>query len=396
MIKIFKNSKYDFVGKSKYFTVLSLVICLLGCIAFFTKGFNFGIDFTGGTLLNVRFNKPVDIANIRQAIAKQGLDPSKVIIQPLGKQLGEESNNEVLIRMPQTLDNENIEGGIDKDKTAIIEALSKFHSDVPENKTDINTSSKEIILSVLLAKDPMGYLKNMEASAKQEYEKIAQTIVSFRDEQSGGIISSFTEIVGLSDQLYKVLPELFYIGDFNIVNAEVVGPQIGEDLRNRAIYVTLAALLGMLVYIGYRFEWIYGLAAVMAVFHDVIVTLTCFCIFGWEIDLTVIAALLTLIGYSMNDTIVIFDRMRDLLKKKRQADIVEITNLSINETLARTFITAGLIFMAVLALLLFGGPVLKGFSLALFIGVIVGAYSTLGIAKAPIILWWKRKQPATA
>jgi preprotein translocase subunit SecF len=235
----------------------------------------------------------------------------KVIIQPISDRLGGDSKNEVLIRMPQTISNENVEGGIDVDKRLITEALYADYGDT---------------------------------------------------------------------------------GEFSIVNAETVGPQVGRDLRNRAIYVTLAALLGMLIYVAYRFEWIYGVAAVAAVFHDVLVTLTIFSLFNWEISLNVLASLLSLIGYSMNDTIVIFDRIREKLKSQPIGDINKISNEAINETLSRTLITSGLTFFSVLALLIFGGPVLRGFSLALFIGVIVGTYSSIFIA-TPIMLWGRRFKP---
>jgi preprotein translocase subunit SecF len=175
---------------------------------------------------------------------------------------------------------------------------------------------------------------------------------------------------------------------------EAVGPVAGRALRNQAIAVTLLALVGVLLYIGSRFEWTYGAAAVITVFHDVLVTLGIFSIMQWEIDLTVIAALLTLVGFSVNDTIVTFDRIRENLRLHRRTSLYDLTNEAINQTLSRTVITAGLVFFSVLALVVFGGDVLRGFSLALFIGIIVGTYSTIAIA-TPIMVWFQQRlEPA--
>lgn len=180
---------------------------------------------------------------------------------------------------------------------------------------------------------------------------------------------------------------------YKIVGTDAVGAIAGAQLRNKAIAVTLAALVGILVYIAFRFEWTYGAAAVIAVFHDVLVTLGFFSIFQWEISLTVIAALLTLVGFSVNDTIVVFDRIRENRKLHRRDSLYKITNDAINQTLSRTVITNGLVFLSVLALVLFGGDVLRAFSLALFIGVIFGTYSSIAIA-SPIMVWWEQRLEA--
>jgi preprotein translocase subunit SecF len=180
---------------------------------------------------------------------------------------------------------------------------------------------------------------------------------------------------------------------FHIIGTEAVGAVAGAALRNQAVAVTLLALVGILLYIGFRFEWTYGAAAVLAVFHDVLVTLGFFSIFQFEVNLTVIAALLTLVGFSVNDTIVIFDRIRENLRMHRRSNLYDLTNESVNQTLSRTVITSGLVFLSVLSLVLFGGQVLRGFSLALFIGIIFGTYSTIAIA-SPIMVWWQQRLEA--
>jgi preprotein translocase subunit SecF len=174
-----------------------------------------------------------------------------------------------------------------------------------------------------------------------------------------------------------------------IKKTDEVSPQVGSELRNRAIYATLLACLGMLLYVAFRFKsWGFGFGGVVAVFHDVVITLGIFSVMQWEINLTVIAALLTLVGFSMNDTIVIFDRVRELLRLKRRENLVKLTNDAVNETMSRTVITNGTAFLTILALVLFGGEVLRSFSWALLIGVVVGTYSTIYIA-SPVMLWWE-------
>lgn len=183
-------------------------------------------------------------------------------------------------------------------------------------------------------------------------------------------------------------------GNADIIGKDAVGEVAGKQLRIQAISVTLAALIGILAYIGFRFEWTYGAAAVIAVFHDVLVTIGIFSIFQWEISLTVIAALLTLVGFSVNDTIVVFDRIRENLRLHRRDSLYKVTNDSINQTLSRTVITSGLVFLSVLAMVLFGGQVLRGFSLALLIGIVFGTYSSIAIA-SPIMVWWQERIDAS-
>ncbi len=265
------------------------------------------------------------------------------------------------------------------DQTRVKQVLvERFYA----GKIDLNLVGSKEIEDALYRINPIGVNDDT-------YKKASEAISKYRNDRDG-VISGLREIQDQNvpaDLLEKMEP-YFTTGNFAILSAEVVGPQVGEDLRNRAIYVTLAALAGMLVYIAFRFEWIYGVAAVAAVFHDVLVTLGVFSLIQEEISLTVIAALLTLVGFSMNDTIVIFDRIRENLRLKRRANMFQLANDSINETLSRTVITNGLTFVSVVAILIFGGEVLRGFSLALTVGIIVGTFSTVAIA-TPIMLWWQ-------
>jgi len=200
------------------------------------------------------------------------------------------------------------------------------------------------------------------------------------------VVTSFDQLKGAADPaVVASLPDGFFLSDFNVRNVEIVGPQVGAQLRRQALLATAYSLAGMLVYLGFRFEWIYGIAAVVTVFHDTLITVGFFSLTKTDISLTVIAAILTLIGYSNNDTIVVFDRIRENIKLMRREKLSEIVNRSINQTLSRTILTAGLTFLTVLALYLFGGEVLHGFSLALVIGILIGTYSSIAIA-APILV----------
>jgi preprotein translocase subunit SecF len=221
---------------------------------------------------------------------------------------------------------------------------------------------------------------------------LAKDVLAYRDKTKNGVVTNFDDLSSVSGSgagVVSALKDGFSLAPFAIRNVEIVGPKVGGELRNQAIRVTLYALAGMLVYIAFRFEWVYGAAAVIAVFHDVLITLGLFKIFGFEISLTVIAALLTLVGYSMNDTIVIFDRIRENSRLLRKEPFADVVNKSINQTLSRTILTSGLTFLTVLVLFLMGGQVLRAFSFALVIGIVIGTYSSFGIA-APLVVAWNK------
>jgi len=224
---------------------------------------------------------------------------------------------------------------------------------------------------------------------KQNTFLIKLPLASAGSEQSQAEVEQGRKRVG--EALNSIGPEKTA---YEIIGTDAVGAVAGAQLRNKAIAATLAALVGILVYIAFRFEWSYGAAAVIAVFHDVLVTLGFFSIFQWEISLTVIAALLTLVGFSVNDTIVVFDRIRENRRLRRRDSLYKLTNDSINQTLSRTAITNGLVFLSVLAMVLFGGEVLRGFSLALTVGVIFGTYSSIAVA-SPIMVWWEQRLEAS-
>ncbi|HLN99849.1 MAG TPA: protein translocase subunit SecF [Pyrinomonadaceae bacterium] len=241
-------------------------------------------------------------------------------------------------------------------------------------------------------RDALGKIGASDAIIQPVTDKPDTVLIKLPLEGAGG--ESQAQVERGRDVVKKGLNEFGSEGDaYDIIGTDAVGAVAGAQLRNKAIAVTLAALVGILIYIAFRFEWTYGAAAVIAVFHDVLVTLGFFSIFQWEVSLTVIAALLTLVGFSVNDTIVVFDRIRENRRLHRRESLYKITNDSINQTLSRTVITSGLVFLSVLAMVLFGGEVLRGFSLALLIGITFGTYSSIAIA-SPIMVWWEQRLEA--
>ena len=370
-MEFFRNPNIDFLGKKWYFLAFSLVFSVAGvCSMLFWHGIPLGIDFRGGTLIEVKFSHPPDDNAIRAAMDRAGLHHTRI------QRFGQLSSNEVLIDLSLQ---ETSEQALDQGKLAIINALE---TNAPAGKQDLNNASFLTLKNYLIEKDPL----RAGTDAEQRYTAQAQAIVDYRDKVKGGVLTSLDELKGAADPAAVAsLSDVFFLSDFGVRNVSIVGPQVGAQLRKQALLATAYSLAGMLIYLAFRFEWIYGVAAVVTVFHDTLITVGAFSLLNKEISLTVIAAILTLIGYSNNDTIVVFDRIRENLKLMRREKLSDIVNRSINQTLSRTILTAGLTFLTVLALYLFGGEVLKGFSLALVIGILIGTYSSIAIA-APILV----------
>src|SRR5262249_35146496 len=236
-----------------------------------------------------------------------------------------------------------------------------------QGKRDINNNDVvgfAAIRDALIARDAAH-------AGTAEYERMACAILNVRNRLKGGVVRKIDDLKGVvPNPVLEGLKQDFYASDFSVGQVEVVGPQVGSQLRKQATLAVGFSLIAMLVYLWFRFELIYGVAAVVAGFYDTLITVGAFSLTNQEIKLTVIAAILTLVGYSMNDTIVIFDRIRENVKLMRRESLAEIVNKSINQTLSRTILTSGLTFLTVLSLYLFGGEVLHGFSFALVVGIL--------------------------
>ncbi len=307
-----------------------------------TTAFNLGVDFQGGTFITAKFKdqKPSE-DDIRSALRNVGVNEAVI-------QSSIDKTDEVLIKVPL------IEGSGEE----ISNQTQAGNAGLQSENRSTNDQGQTVE-----EKNQVDKGRALVKQALDTFGKEAEGTQSLAEDESS---------------VYK------------IVGTDSVGPVAGEQLRNQAVIATLLGLLGILLFIAFRYDWTYAAGAVIAVFHDVLITLAFFSVFQWEISLTVLAALLTLVGFSVNDSIVIFDRIRENLALNRNVSLYNLTNNSINQTMSRTIITGGLVFLSVLALVLFGGEVLRGFSLALFVGVITGTYSTIAIA-SPIAIWWQDK-----
>jgi preprotein translocase subunit SecF len=386
-MEFFHEPKIDWMGIKWYFIAMSLALAAAGLISMAVKrGLAYGIDFRGGTVVNVKFSKPPSLDALRRELDRQNLPAATI------QRIGIPSEHEVIIGLDlkTTVSSE----ALDQGKRAIVSALSGLFGQGQAGKLDFNNSSPQTVSDHLVAADPLGLSSKGFDSATKAYRDLAEAVVSFRNSPPrSGLISDFQElssVPGVNAGVIATLGNDFYLSSFAVKNTEVVGPKVGKDLRQQALYVTLAGLGAMLVYIWFRFELSYGVAAVVATFHDVIITLGFFSLLNKEITLTVIAALLTLVGYSMNDTIVVFDRIRENVRLNKRENFVALINRSINQTLSRTILTSGLTFLAVVSLFLFGGEVIHGFSFALVVGVIIGTYSSIFIA-SPIVVFFQRR-----
>ncbi|TLM68422.1 MAG: protein translocase subunit SecF [Deltaproteobacteria bacterium] len=287
------NTNFDFVGRAKIAMAVSLVVILLGIGSLIFKGGpSYGIDFAGGTLVQIRFTADTSAADLRSAL--DSLDLRGLSIQQFG-----DHANEYLVRVQES---------------------------------DENLST-------------------------------------------------------LASQIQSTLEKKYGAGKLEIRRTEMVGPQVGKDLREKGVQAIIFSIIGMLIYVTFRFEFRFGIGAVIALVHDVLVTLTAFTLLNLEIDLTIIAAFLTIVGYSVNDTVVICDRIRENMGKYHDLPLAQVINRSLNETLSRTILTSGLTLLSVISLLIFGGSVLQNFAFALLVGMIAGVYSTVFIASPVLILW---------
>ncbi|WP_303721275.1 protein translocase subunit SecF [Malonomonas rubra] len=295
------DTNFDFVGKRKLALIVSAVLILVGLVSLVVKGGpDYGIDFAGGTLVQVQFSEDTDPAAIKKALS--GIELGSLVVQSFG-----DNQNEFLIRV--------------------------------EN--------------------------------------------------------SSAELQGLSDQIEKALESTYKDGSVDIRRVEMVGPQVGKDLRSKGLQAILYAMLGILVYISWRFEFRFAVGAILALAHDVLITLGAFSVFGKEIDLPIIAAFLAIIGYSLNDTIIVYDRIRENLGRHHKENFSFIVNRSVNETLSRTLLTSGTTLLVVLALFVLGGGVIHNFAFAMLVGVLVGTYSSIFVA-SPVLIFWEQRKKASA
>lgn len=381
-MELFKQSSINWLSKKWWFLGISLFMLAIGVVGYLMHGgLNFGIDFTGGTILQVKFNQPPNSDEIRTA-----LEPISVAA-PLIQRFGSAGENTVQVRVQPKPD-------ADTSQDALVAVLRKTFDPehVETSQIDINHAGVDGLSKYLLGKDPDNLRTQNKTSQEIEdhYLAVAESLWNYREKTMGGLVpsvDSLSQAPGVSGAVIAGLKDRYFAGPFRIKGNETIGAVVGSDLRRRAMLAVGLSFIGMLVYIAFRFKPIYGVAAVLALVHDVAIVVGFFALTQKEISLTVIAAILTLVGYSVNDTIVIFDRVRENLRILRKEPLFNVLNLSINQTLSRTIMTSGFTFIAVFSLYLFGGEVLDGFSFALTVGIIVGSYSTIALAST-VVEWW--------
>ena len=376
-MEFFRDTQIDFMKYRKWWMIVSVVFVLLGISALFShERLNLGIDFAGGTQITLKFKEQPDVEGLRRILAGAGLDDAQI------QRFGDEGANEVIIKTPVIEGSE--EGSLDTVNAALDAELG---SGAPG--LDLNQVGPGDLSALLVREDPDGVTAEQgEEEARAYYEGAANALLEVRRED--GLIRTWDQLdraEGVSPEVRSAVRAGTHLSDYSVLAVENVGPQIGRELSTRGILAVALSLVGMLIYIWLRFELRYGVGAVAAVFHDTLVCLGFYALFDFEFNLTTIAAFLTLVGYSVNDTVVVFDRVRENLRKNRRQPLVEVMNQSLNQTLSRTVLTSGTTLLAVGTLLTYGGDVLRGFAFVLTIGIVVGTYSSIYVASPVALLW---------
>ncbi|MGC8917158.1 MAG: protein translocase subunit SecF [Thermoanaerobaculum sp.] len=374
-MRFFANANFPFMRYRRVWIGISLTLIALGVASMvWGPGLKLGVDFSGGTQLTLKFRSDPDLSRVRRAL--EALKLGDVTIQ----RFDEPELHEFLVRVQ----NPGEEGDFSK---VMIEALDReFHGQARQG-LPLQTVGADALRDALAEADPEGVGGGLEAR-RSHYEPQALAVLALRKQM--GIFQGpgdLDKVEGLSPQVRAFLKSSGHFGEFAVLAADAVGPLVGKDLRNKATQAVAFSLLGMLVYIWFRFHLPYGIGAVVALFHDVLITLGALSLTQREINLPTVAALLTLVGYSVNDTVVIFDRIRERLKLERGKPLVDVMDRAINQTLSRTVITSGLTLLVVIALYLFGGDVINTFAFVLLVGIIVGTYSSIYIA-SPVALFF--------
>jgi preprotein translocase subunit SecF len=374
------GTTFDFIGRRKMFAIVSTIVVsvsILLAVAGDVVGLGpkYGVDFAGGTLIHLKVDEGIDVATLRQGLSGVGLSSDSV--QAFGG-----SGQEYLVRV------ESVNFGADDffDEVSVLlkselgEKMWKSFDWQREQSVDMTAKANieidiERVTTILAAKNP------------------DVTVVESKVDHLAVVIN----FPGITDQVKKQLGGILGTRDdgdprFEVLAVEMVGPSVGAELRRKGLLALFFSLILILVYVAFRFDLSFAPGAVAALFHDVAITIGIFCILGREFTLPTIGALLTIVGYSLNDTIVVYDRIRENLRRFPQRDLGEVINVSLNETLSRTLLTSMTTLLAVVALMVLGGPIIADFALALMIGVVVGTYSSVYVA-SPLILSLQRWLP---
>src|SRR4030095_2084792 len=379
-MELFRQTNIDFLKYKWYAIGASWLLIAVGLFAIFVqKGLKFGIDFAGGTQIAVQFAQRADLDRLRKVL--DGANLGDVGLQ----RYGEPERNQVLIRVQQ-------QKGEGRDVSHDVQNALRagLQPGADPAKIDLNRDGRDVISGRLAAADP----DRPPAIVANYYPSIADRVIKYRSEI--GVFRSTADLDRIPDVSAAVrtwLKANAYTGPFVLLSAENVGPQVGADLRKKGLLAVGWSIAGMLAYIAIRLRSLpFGVGALVALIHDTLITIGLLALFGREFNLVVVAALLTLVGYSVNDTVVVYDRVRENQKTPKKEALESVINRSINQTLSRTILTSGATMLVVVALFFLGGEVLNTFALTLMIGIVVGTYSSIYVAAAIVVIWkdWKK------
>ncbi|MCC6132966.1 MAG: protein translocase subunit SecF [Acidobacteria bacterium] len=390
-MRFFKNASYDFLKYQKPGLLAAGIAVALSLAALLARGGpNLGVDFTGGTSIVYGFAKTPSESEIRQIVEKAGVKVESV------QRFDKPEKNQVLLRVPQDkVEGRDISGEVTKAlRTALFPAGAA-------GVFDLNLNGVDALQAKLLAEDPEKKAASPSADARAEYGRLAQAIIDTRSRQ--GLFRSIDDVSavpGINPATVTWLKEKTVVGPFTLLNAESVGPQVGKDLRAKGLWAVALSWAAMALYIAWRFKAVsFGTMTMVSLVNNVLITLGFCAVIDMEISLTIVASFLTLIGYSVNDTVVIFDRIREIRQISKKLPLREIANRALNETLSRTVLTAGCTLIALVVMCLLGGSVLRDFALVMLVGIVVGTYSTIFVA-VPLVLIWEearvRREAAAA
>jgi preprotein translocase SecF subunit len=372
-MRIFHNLNVDFLGKRKFFYIFSLALFLIGLLSVVFKGLSFGIDFKGGSEIVLQFEKQIDIAEIRKDIENIGL--GNVEVRTFGGETGALIRTE-LQQLPESVYPDVVKGIEDEIKNIIPNVAFNV---VEKTATSItysfsNSDTTNLVVEKL-------FEAGFQSGKVSEEPGNRQIDVS----------------VGIADWIKENLREKVKDNSFKVIKEDRVGPKIGDELKRDAVIAVFLSLVVILIYLGFRFKFVFAIGAVAALFHDVLITLGLYsALYGvipglnLDIDLSIVAAFLTLVGYSINDTVIVFDRVRENMKIHKSLPLLEVINKSINQTMSRTIITAFTTLITVFILMLLGGDVLRAFAFTLFFGIIIGTYSSIFVASAFVLEYAER------
>jgi preprotein translocase subunit SecD len=384
-VSSFRGTKVPFMKYKVHFMVASFLIIGIGMASLLTRGLNWGIDFRGGQEIQVRFAQKTDPRSVENALK------SSIVGAVTAVQYGKPEENEVLIR----LDAKDKEGR-KLDEKALAERndvllrtlrTPEIQQAVTAGKLDLNTTDTRKIEANILDAFHSGKLSGTDEQGKA----LALAIMEAR-KAAGGVlpnVEALKKVPGMSDAMYSYLSGEFVVGNFALQRVDTVGPTVGKELKDKAIFAVIGSLVGILLYAWFRFQFRFSVGAVLSLVHDALMALGFLSLFQVEVNLPTIAALLTLLGYSISDTIVVFDRIREHMRKTRKQEDDELFDRAINETISRTMITSLLTFFVVVSMLIFGGEVLFSFSFVMTVGIVVGTYSSIFVA-SPYVLWWNQ------